>query len=335
VSKKYSPALIGSFALGAIALAAIGLVIFGGRQLFVENKRFVTYFQGSVKGLRVGSNVVFRGVRIGYVTDIRLVGDAGMTRFSIPVTFEVLPGAFSIRKDGGSVPAMESEVGTTAQSLVAAGLRAQLDVESFVTGQLIINLDMRPDQPAIFRGTNTNYPEIPTIPSEIQQALERIQRFLTVVQNQVPLEQIVGELQGALHGLNRLVNSPDLNATLAGLNRLVNADDTQQIPRSLHRTLVDLGLAVADTRKLLTRVDGKIDPLAESLGTSLHQLDQTLGAAERTLSAAGSQLRTDSETSFQLKATLRELEDTARSLRVLLDYLEQHPEALIRGKRGP
>jgi paraquat-inducible protein B len=336
MSKKHSPTMIGAFALGALALLALGLVLFGGRQLFAENNRFVTYFQGSVKGLRIGSNVVFRGVRIGYVTDIQLVSDARMSSFSIPVVFEVLPGAFTIRKNGGSVSAMTSEVGNTPQSLVAAGLRAQLDVESFVTGQLIINLDMRPDQPAVFRGGgDTSYFEIPSIQSDIQQALEKVQRFLTVVQNQVPLEQIVAELQGALHGLNRLANSPELEATLVGLNRLINSEGTQKLPGSLNATLGDFRLAITEIHNVLSHVDAKIDPLAGSLDASLRQLDRTLGSAEQTLSAAGGQLRTDSENSYQLKATLKELEDTARSLRVLLDYLEQHPEALIRGKSRP
>jgi paraquat-inducible protein B len=335
MSKHANPTLIGSFAVGAIALVAGALMIFGGRQFFAEHHRFVTYFQGSVKGLRVGSNVVFRGVRIGYVTDIHLVGDPKMTDFSIPVTFEVLPGAIGVKKNGGIVQAMASSVGATAQTLVAAGLRAQLDVESFVTGQLIINLDMHPEQPAVFRGVNPPYPEIPSIPSGIQMALEKLQKFLTVIQNEVPVEQIVGELQGVLHGLNRLANSPDLEASLAGLNRLVNGADTQRLPASFNGVLAELRGAVADTRRLLGQANQKIEPLAASLDQTLGQLNRTLAGGEKLFGSAGDELRADSEVAYQLKTTLRELETAARSLRNLTDYLEQHPESLIRGKSAP
>ena len=70
MSRKASPTVIGAFVLAGVGLLVIGVLIFGGRELFQEKQKFVTYFEGSVQGLRVGSNVLFRGVRVGYVTDI-------------------------------------------------------------------------------------------------------------------------------------------------------------------------------------------------------------------------------------------------------------------------
>jgi len=61
-----------------------GALVFGGRELFQDKQKFVTYFDGSVQGLRIGSNVLFRGVRVGYVTDIQVITDETMLKYQIP-----------------------------------------------------------------------------------------------------------------------------------------------------------------------------------------------------------------------------------------------------------
>ena len=76
MSKKSNPTVIGAFVVGAVVLLAVGVSLFGGAQLFAPKSIVVTYFEGSVKGLRIGSNVLFRGVRVGFVSDIQLMGDA-------------------------------------------------------------------------------------------------------------------------------------------------------------------------------------------------------------------------------------------------------------------
>ena len=53
--------------------------------------------------------------------------------------------------------------------LVQAGLRAQLALQSFVTGQLRVDLDFRPDTAAQLIGALPDIPEIPTVPSELGQ----------------------------------------------------------------------------------------------------------------------------------------------------------------------
>ena len=331
MSRKASPALIGAFVLAGIALLVIGVLVFGGRELFQTTQKFVTYFEGSVQGLRVGSNVLFRGVRVGYVTDIQVTTDESMLNYQIPVTIEILPDSVTVIS-GGKVFGSLSTAGGRLDEMIRAGLRTRLDVESFVTGQLVVDLDMHPETKAVFRGRNPPYPEIPSIPSGIQQVMQRIQDFLKDVQQNIPVDRVVGDLLSAINGFDRLVNSPDLKASLAGINKLVNDRNTQDLPATLRGATAELQGTIRDARALIGNVDRRLDPALERAVPLMEQLETTLKEGEAVLKAARGQLESNPETAAQLADALRELERSARAIRVLVDSLERQPEALLRGK---
>ena len=96
MSKQASPTLIGAFVVGAIALVVVGLLVFGGGRFFADRVTWVTYFPGSVKGLRVGAPVNFRGVRIGEVTRIQVLYDEKDGSMLIPVVMQVLPEQITV-----------------------------------------------------------------------------------------------------------------------------------------------------------------------------------------------------------------------------------------------
>lgn len=334
MSRKASPTVIGAFVLAGVGLLVIGVLVFGGRELFQEKQKFVTYFEGSVQGLRVGSNVLFRGVRVGYVTDIDVITDESMLNYQIPVTFEILPESVTLIS-GGKAFGSPTTTSSRLDDMIRAGLRTRLDVESFVTGQLVVDMDMHPDTKAVFRGQNPPYPEIPSIPSGIQQVMQRVEAFLSNVQQKVPLDQVVEDLLGAIRGIDRLVNSPDLAASLAGINKLVNARETQDLPAALNGAMTELQAATRDARALIGNVDRRLDPALEKAVPLMEQLGATLKEGEAVLALARGQLASNPETAAQLAAALRELERSARSIRVLVDSLEREPESLIRGKSKP
>ena len=91
MSKKASPKLIGAFVLGGIGLLIAGLLVFGSTNFLRERHILVSYFDGSLKGLRIGAAVTFRGVPIGQVTDIKVLFEPSRTEASIPVVFELDP----------------------------------------------------------------------------------------------------------------------------------------------------------------------------------------------------------------------------------------------------
>ena len=125
MSRKASPVLIGAFVIAGVALLVVGVLVFGGREIFQRKQRFVTYFEGSVQGLRVGADVQFRGVRIGYVTDIQVVADASLTNYQIPVIFEILPDAVTVAS-GGAILGDLGDANSRLKGMINAGLRTRL-----------------------------------------------------------------------------------------------------------------------------------------------------------------------------------------------------------------
>ena len=333
MSKKTSPTMIGGFVVGAVVLLATGVALFGGAELFAQRFNYVAYFEEQTKGLRVGSNVVLNGVRIGYVSEIALLIDEENYTTLTQVTLEILPDNYIPIRDGERV-ADDLRDAISHETLVHdAGLRAQLEVESFVTGQLAVRLDMRPDTPANLLGMESEHPEIPTIRSDIQELLAKVQQWLANLREDVDIEALANGLTDALTGFASLTNSPDLHEALAGLNSLINDNDVQEIGASLSVALKEVSEAANQASELFQSADSGMATLGNEISPVIEELMSTLQAAEGTLVAARLQLRGDSAQVYQLQSTLKEVEGAAAALREFFDYLERNPEALIRGKQ--
>src|SRR5262249_3934532 len=89
-----------------------------------------------------------------------------------------------------------------------------------------------------------------------------------------------------------------------------------------------------DYQKLAVNVDAQVGPLVASIQKAAASAESTLGQAQQTVAVVDAALNTDSPLRYDLANALREVQGAARSLRVLTDYLEQHPEAVIMGKRS-
>ena len=333
MSKKSNPTMIGGFVIGAIALLASGVAIFGGAELFSKRYNYVAFFEEQTKGLRVGSNVILNGVRVGYVSEIALLIDETEFETMTRVTLEILPDTYIPIREGRETTEDVSEAIPHETMIQDAGIRAQLEVESFITGQLMIRLDMRPDTPIEMSGMESEHPEIPTIQSNIQELLAKMEKWLTDIRENVDIGALADEATNALSGFAALTNSPDLHEGIAGLNTLINDEDTQELGTSLRHALDNVSTAAEQATVLFRDADGDLGDLATDLEPALAQLDKTLEAAEQTLEAVQLQLRGDSQQAYQLQSTLREVETAATALREFFDYLERNPEALIRGKK--
>jgi paraquat-inducible protein B len=333
MSKKTHPTVIGGFVVGAIALLATGIALFGGKELFVERNEYIAYFEEGTQGLRVGANVLMNGVRIGYVSEIALLVDAQSLNTLTRVKLELLPDTYIQTIDG--VPVAEGmEVSIGHDWLVnKAGLRAQLGMESYITGQLLIELSFRPDSLAQLRGVDNDYPEIPTVRSNMQELLDNLEDWISDFQGGIDISEIGDRVESILRGLDELAHSGDLRKSLAGLNSLINDDSMQGLSDSLDTVLADLQVTLREANRLFRNAEGDIDVLVNEIRPAITRLTAALIEAESMLAAARVQLDGTSPQVYQLESTLRELEGAAIAVREFFDYLERNPEALIRGKQ--
>jgi paraquat-inducible protein B len=334
MSAKANPVVVGAFVIGALVLLIGALLVFGSGRFFEERRTFVTYFEGSLKGLRVGSNVLFRGVRVGFVRDIRVDFDQASGEFQVPVTFQILPEAIAlVDPEERLLPIGKASPGL--EELIRQGLRTRLEMESFVTGQLVIELDFHPDSPARFFAEPGGIAEIPSIPSNIQQVLERMQSFVTELQAAVDVDDLVSGVMNTLAAVEALAGSEDLHGALAALNRLSNLEALENIPAGVIETLAELNRTLAEVRALVTATDQRMAPLVARAEDGLESLSGLLHEAGNLLESLSAQVSADSDLNFQMRRTLEESQAAARSLRQLAEFLERHPEALLRGRRAP
>ena len=334
MSKRANPAMIGGFVIGAVMLLAGGAAIFGGAELFAKRNVYVTFFEEETKGLRVGANILMNGVRIGYVSEIAVLVDESNYGTTTRVTLEILPDTYVRTQNGEPIGEGMSDLIDHETLIHEAGLRAQLDIESFVTGQLLIKLALRPDTDPILRGVDTEHPEIPTISSDIAQLFANVENWLSELRSDFDLEAIGARIESLLVGLDELSNSPDVRKLISGLNDIVNDQATQELAGSLLVTLDELQVAIADASHLFQSMDQNIGSLTAETRPALRRLENALHEAEQALQAAKTQLRGDSAQAYQFEATLVELERAARSIVTFFDYLERNPEALLRGKQA-
>ncbi|MGB5616237.1 MAG: MlaD family protein [Desulfobacterales bacterium] len=335
MAKQANSMMIGGFVVIAVVLLAASLVVFGSGKFFKQTNEYVLYFDGSIKGLSVGAPVLFQGVQVGAVKSISIhVGVDDLT-VDIPVIIEVEPQRF-VTESGQHVESDE-EIREQIARLIKVGLRAVLGMQSFITGQLMIEIDFLPYTPANLRNIDKDHPEIPTIPSTTQRLAQNLQRL--------DLEGMQKSLHDTLTGVDQLVNSPDLKASIRALRETL--EETREVVKKVD-TKIDpladnLGGTIRDARKLVNNVDRQVDPLAKNVNNTVKDFGKlardadarvaALGTGlDKTLSAVRGVMSPDAPLIVELESTLQEISATARSFRQLADYLERHPEALIQGK---
>ena len=334
MSKKSNPTLIGAFVVGAVLLLATGVALFGGAELFAKRNFYSAYFVQDTKGLREGSNVVLNGVRIGFVSGVALYVDQKTFESQTEVTIEVLPESFIVTRDGSVIGEGMRKAVSHEELIKKGGLRAMIQTESLVTGQSLVQLALRPDTEPVFRaGPDSRYPEIPTMPSGIQELMGKVEAWIADLTGNLDPEDIGQTIESLLHGIDELANSQDIRAALAGLDRIVNKEETQELTVTLNSAFTEFDKASRDAGALFTNADKAVAELDIDLQPVVERMVGALDEAQKTLAAATLTLRGDSAEGHQLVTTLKEVEGAARALREFLDFLDRNPEALIRGKK--
>ncbi|EHJ49372.1 Mammalian cell entry related domain protein [Solidesulfovibrio carbinoliphilus subsp. oakridgensis] len=334
MSAKTNKTMIGAFVLGALVLAVGAIVALGSGMFFTKKFHCIMFFPNSVSGLEVGAPVVFRGVPIGSVTEISIEADASRLHFYIPVVIEILDGKITLASDKQKksketlVQVRKESPDDLLTQLIDKGLRAQLVTQSFVTGQLAVSLDLMPDTPVRLVG-ESNLPEIPTVPSTFEKLTETIK--------QLPLQELVDRLIGAVTGIEKLVNSPELARMPGKIDSALNTgtDLLNEIKSKVAPLAQNLDEAVQNYSELAKHLDRRTEGISSSAKGALDSFDLTLKDSRVAIGNFQKIVNSNSPTVTDLNRALGEIANAARAIRELSSYLERHPEALIQGKGGP
>ncbi|OQW90011.1 MAG: hypothetical protein BWK72_01905 [Rhodoferax ferrireducens] len=322
---------VGLFVVLGIALLVTAVAFVLGGQLLTSREPVLMRFSGSVYGLKLGSPVVFRGVTIGAVTDIGLAHNSQADRIEIPVA-AMLNRAAVLQLVPGQPNALQA-----LTELINRGLSARLANQSLLTGQLYVDLDLRPGVARPSPGANANgVPDIPTLPSTSQALQAQLEA--------VDLKAVLQDVAAIAQATRQILQDPQLKSTLANAAQL-SADlrtlaqtvqrEVKPLSTATQATLAQAGIAataLAQTAERLAQVAQRLDstlapdsPLVQSFQRTAAELTQTARALRH---SAGD----DSELVQNLNRAASDVARAARQMGDLAELLERQPDSLLRGR---
>jgi paraquat-inducible protein B len=314
MSKKANPTVIGVFIVASLVLGGIGLIVFSSGSLFSKKQKFILYFDGSMKGMSPGAPVQYNGVTIGSVLDVYITHNQAPNDQSMPVLIQIDQSLLKVKTDR----TMDLSSEETLKEAVAKGLRGQLDTASFITGVLMVQLQLVTNAPPpVFHQIGKQYHEIPTASTNIQMLLANLAKFdIQGMANK--LDSILARLDTKLEDIDVKAINAGVTNLLASLDRVVGSPELTNSLASLHHTLDD------------------IDSLAKRIDTNtLVQVQATLADLRLAVQGVSSMVAPDAPVQTELTGALDQLDAAARSIAELADFLKRNPNALITGRTPP
>lgn len=331
-------ARVGLFVLLGLA-TLLAAVLWVGRDAWRPSERVQMRFEGSVWGLQPGAPVVLRGVRVGQVRSIALDG-AGT---GVPVQADLDRGALA-----PLLPGLAAEE-PLAPQLVQRGLVATLGTQSLLTGLLYVDLSLEPAR----AGSAAASPAagVPTTIPTRAGTLDALQSQLAALD----LPAIAADIGAVAAAVRRVMTAPEADQALARASRAAVAlealalqlqRDFEPLSRQAGGLLGDSRAALGQLSPALQEAAGETARAARALSASAERLGslgedggqalQALRRASEELAEASRQIASlasaDAPLAQDTQRAMGELARAARSLRELGEMLQQHPDALLRGR---
>ena len=328
MNQKAKLSIIGAFVMGATFLAMGMVVFFGAGEFFKEKERFILYFDDSLKGLDAGAPVRFMGVKVGKVTRIDLIFDNQNLSFRTPVYIEIDTGRISLKDYGAGIErnlgAMDADA--FREELIDRGLRAQLKIDSLLTGMLYVDIGFHPDKPYVFNGKSRDIMEIPTILSDIAEISKAIES--------IPVGTLVESVISVVESMDRLIVSVEEKNTLGDINEAIS--EFKGLMIEVRKAVAPVATAIEgaaeETRKLAANSDEGVSKTLDALQRTVASSQSMMERAETTLESLESGFGGESAIAYRLNRMLGDVSEAARAMRMLAEYIERHPESLVFGK---
>ena len=326
------------------------------KHAYTKKIKFIMFFDSSIRGLNLGAPVEFKGIKVGTVLDVRLEFDSGSTSFRIPVLIEIEPQRIIER---GNQEMDQSH--QALQRLVKRGLRARLQTGSLLTSQLFVELDMHPGSPINLSGSDTPYPELPTLPTSNFGAITQSAEDLLAKLNAVDIKEVTSVLIDTIQTANKTMHNADKaiesantligtagipeaienvgeiiiksNQTLSNANKAIDsmistADNANKLITSpgITESIEDIRVSLKNFKSIMLKVDNsKIQEAIAAGHLALENLSQTLDKTSKIMEP-------NSPIQYNLIELTKEFEETSRAIRSLIETLERNPQELIFGK---
>jgi paraquat-inducible protein B len=261
-------------------------------------KLYVMSFDGAVGEIPIGAPVKLRGFAVGEVKQIALHYDAATGAIQTPVVVGLDPDRFHIEGTQSNNVQSPPVFNVVLQRLIENGMRGRLVQNPPLIGSYAISLDFVPGASAASLNTGRAMPVIPTVSGG---------GFGSIVTrvNKIPIDQIANNVLEITKHVDSIVSSPDLHNSI----------------KHLDHTLAELQTTIRNTGPQITDL--------------VHSLRQTGDQLDAAASTAGNVLGDNpANQDRNVRAALYEVTEAARSVRSLADYLDRHPEALVKGRGG-
>ncbi len=306
MSKTPNKSLIGAFVIGAFVLIILAIVLFGSGKLFKRTMTFVLFFEKSISGLSIGSPVVFMGVPVGRVIDIRVDSTNDDISFTIPVYIELYESSHTIFLKEQMHHIKET---TYLNTLISKGLRANLAQQSILTGQLMIELSFIPTAQLRDHVTMISYykgvPVIPTVSSRFENIVSEI--------ISLPINEIAHNILIFTEGLNKLIHTPETPELIPHFDILV---------QNINKSFISLEKSSKEYGKMIKATNTQVNKTLKKISRVAHKLEL---ATQKIFGE-------NAPTVMLINQTLQEFSQSANAIRNLANMLEQQPESIFRGK---
>ena len=297
---------------------------------------YLLHFVDTVRGLSIGASVEFRGIRVGTVKDIALQRDVESGTLMIPVVIEIEPERIPNADAMYEISADKAKATHLAyvEKLVSTGLRARLQSGNLLTGQLYIELDLFPDESKTQLIYGGKYPELPTLPRPLLGITASVGHLLNKLE-QLPIAEIGQHAEQSMASLSQLIASPEVQNFVKQISQA--STSVNQLAATINTQVPPLANSIRVTSdqvaSLVTSVNQQTPSILRNFQHALLSANKALKHAENTLSSVSHMASPQGQFNHEILKVFQQLTSAARAVRIMAEYLERHPEALIKGKR--
>jgi paraquat-inducible protein B len=279
----------------------------GGAEVapIVDGVPFLIRFHGSVRGLAPGAPVEVQGNRIGEVMSVGVEYEPDSNSFVAQVGIVVQPSLFPA---AATHPRTAAEVYDAADALIRRGLRAQVSDTQLLGGEAIVTLDIEPGASPATLDQRGKPPELPAGPTQQERIAQKLQPLIAKLAN-APIDQVFAQLQETMAALNQLITGPELRGALEELRG-----------------------ASAELRNVADRLGAHSDTLIANLNETVRSTNRLIDHTGQTLATIDRQVGDRSPLLADIRSLVQQMDGAARSMRLMAEYLERNPNALITGK---